>query len=838
MLKAYLAHSSEDKAYVERVAHLLGRALVVYDKMCFEPGVDFRDLIMEGLDSSRLFVFFASRRSLASSWVKFEIDEAFWKLLRNDMGGAITIIIDKDTKVTQLPHWMQRSLVASIESPTQATRVIRTRMIQESGFDMQLPFVGRERDLEDFAHGLIAPPEEKPRRLVVISGLDGIGRRTFVHHALKNSLALVTGQVLIVEETASLDTLHLQLLDEAMELNSRSEVARALAAFAELTKPEQGREVARLMAIIAKNNTAPVLVDQNGLLDDYGRYLDEFTYVLDALKEYEDTYLVIIHRRRPDLSSIATKSPEVAFHRLNPLNLDDTKLLLRQVLRMANVEATNDQIKTLALYMDGYPPTIKLASTYAKFYGLATLMADKSILTDLQVRTFTPILNRFGLDQQEWEILRMLAGEPTLPIEVITEVLCIRPEECARALRHLIDLNIVVPVEYQFGISPPVREAVNKLRGPLTKSDYKRIAFQLRRVFWKEPDKVPPPAVVDATIHALARGNVRELARFRDLILPSQLYKVAKEEYNSKNWNAAIQFAQRTLRVDPARDGARIVLCKAYVREERWPEAERELRNLGKRGVRAQFYCKGFLEWKRGNLGAAISAFQSALDAGDNSISVYRDLAHCLFRSGQIGNAKTILSKAPEWIFRNSYVVDLAAQISIAEKNWKTAESYISDLEHIATREDFHYRRATLRATHKQWTEALADAEVACESIPPRFEAMAQRADILIELSRFPDAASAIEDLVPIGVQKRDVKTGLKCKLLLRQGKWQEAEVLWQGLHQKELPVQQGLRKDILLQKVADVMTAPADRNEALQELERIGEPIQLPLVVSEEDEE
>ncbi|MCK4245485.1 MAG: hypothetical protein KAX20_07675, partial [Candidatus Omnitrophica bacterium] len=178
-----------------------------------------------------------------------------------------------------------------------------------------------------------------------------------------------------------------------------------------------------------------------------------------------------------------TKSPEVAFHRLYPLNLDDTELLLRQVLRMANVEATNDQIKTLALYMDGYPPAIKLASTYAKFYGLATLIADKSILTDLQVRTFTPILNRFGLDQQEWEILRMLAGEPTLPIEVITEVLCIRPEECARALRHLIDLNIVVPVEYQFAISPPVREAVNKLRGPLTKSDYRGLLFSYAEPF-------------------------------------------------------------------------------------------------------------------------------------------------------------------------------------------------------------------------------------------------------------------------------------------------------------------------------------------------------------------
>lgn len=54
------------------------------------------------------------------------------------------------------------------------------------------------------------------------------------------------------------------------------------------------------------------------------------------------------------------------------------------------------------------------------------------------------------------------------------------------------------------------------------------------------------------------------------------------------------------------------------------------------------------------------------------------------------------MAEAPEWIFGNSYMVDLAAQITIAEKDWETAERYVSDLEHIATTQDYHYRRATL----------------------------------------------------------------------------------------------------------------------------------------------
>ena len=295
MLKAYLAHSSIDKAFVDRVAYRLGRPRVVYDKMCFEPGVDLRDSIIEGLDSSGLFVFFASKNSLQSTYVKFEITEATWQLLREEMGGAIAIIIDKDVEPNQLPEWMQRCLILSTESPIHAARAIRTSLLRGSGLEKQTPFVGRERGLAEFARELIRPPEEKIRRIIIVSGLAGVGRRTFVCRALRDYLSLETSPVLILEETASLDTLFWQLLDETMELKLRSQLAEELALFKELTKSEQGREIARLMSIIAKTNTAAVIVDQDALLDDYGRYSDDFICILEALKENKDTYLVIIH---------------------------------------------------------------------------------------------------------------------------------------------------------------------------------------------------------------------------------------------------------------------------------------------------------------------------------------------------------------------------------------------------------------------------------------------------------------------------------------------------------------------------------------------------------------
>ena len=69
MWKAYLAYGSDDKAFVDSVAKLLARINVVYDNMCFKPG-DALDMdIIDGIEKSKLFVFFASKQGLISSFL-------------------------------------------------------------------------------------------------------------------------------------------------------------------------------------------------------------------------------------------------------------------------------------------------------------------------------------------------------------------------------------------------------------------------------------------------------------------------------------------------------------------------------------------------------------------------------------------------------------------------------------------------------------------------------------------------------------------------------------------------------------------------------------------------
>ncbi len=74
--KAFLSHSSVDKGFVEATARRLGRRRINFDIWAFETGESFIQAIRKAIAGSDFFVLFASRESLKSLWVKFEIQEA------------------------------------------------------------------------------------------------------------------------------------------------------------------------------------------------------------------------------------------------------------------------------------------------------------------------------------------------------------------------------------------------------------------------------------------------------------------------------------------------------------------------------------------------------------------------------------------------------------------------------------------------------------------------------------------------------------------------------------------------------------------------------------------
>jgi TIR domain len=91
-MRAFLSHSSADKRFVEAVARELGRQFCAFDQHEFDSGEDFRNAIRKALDSSDLFILFASKTSRERKWVEFELDEAELRKIRGSIKRILVLL--------------------------------------------------------------------------------------------------------------------------------------------------------------------------------------------------------------------------------------------------------------------------------------------------------------------------------------------------------------------------------------------------------------------------------------------------------------------------------------------------------------------------------------------------------------------------------------------------------------------------------------------------------------------------------------------------------------------------------------------------------------------------
>ncbi len=822
-MKAFLCHSSTDKEYVRIVARRLSRARAMYDEMCFLPGVDFRDSIIKGLDSSDLFVFFVSRESLKSIWCRFELGEAERRINTKSLRGALAIIIDKSINYNQLPKWMRPSKAIVQPRPVLAAREIQSSLLSVFKPELKKPFVGRESTLGRFAASLIENVPDASSRIFCIYGLDGIGRRTFLSRALEDNLSLRLGPSVIIDSTRSLDDIYLWALDETEDLVSRKKIAEKMLEFNDLDEKNKYIKIADQLKIICESSFVPCLIDEGGILTDEGWYLDKYISLMGEFMRYDDANIAFIHKRHPRLQDLQARFAltEVS---VNPIDPDSMRLLIHQIFRPLNIRMSSAGVDELIDYLDGYPPAAYMSAGYAEKYGFESLLADKSILQEFKARVFARYISELKLSEQGWAILQYLAGEQSLPLNVLSVALAIDVSSLVPIMRELIDLSLIVMHEDSFAISKPVRTAVQRARGLIRKEEYERMASDLTQRFWSGNDASPTIEVVDATLHAVARSGSIDFEPYTDLVRPSIVHRMAKEAYDRKQWGIALTYAERTIRMDPTRSEARVIQFKALVRLEEWPRAEAVLKEIADTGDRIEFYLRGFLAWKRRRYTEAIEHFQSALDAGHQASAVYRDYAECLYRIGQYDRAldkiRVVQGRDPG----NVFILDLICRICIDGKKFDQAEEYLKQLDRADVDKRFIYHRKSRFYSEKKMLDlALSEAEKACQAGIAAFEAYAQKADILIDMENYGEAFTLVEDIKKqFGGQRADVQIGLKCKIQIRKRRWREALAIWRTLREQGLPVHQAMLKRILTLKSEDQSLTNEERETAANEASAI----------------
>ncbi len=579
MRKAFLCHSSADKPFVEHTASLLGRAHVYFDKWHFSPGEDFRDSIRQSLDSTDLFVFFASSSSVSSTWCKFELDEADYRRLHGRLSSVIVIAIDQTTTHANIPEWMQRLLMAQARGPKQAAREIEHLLINTFDDSTRQSFIGRNDLAEDLVSELGSLNQIK-RRILIGVGLEGIGRRAYLENAVVANLGLHYGPLYIGDETRDLTDLYLWLLDELEIEMDAVQLKNEIKEFSSLSQDQQAQEVGSRLSVLANDNTMPVLVDGGQFLDDTGQYTPNMKLVLSSfLSAGADCYLSLIHTRMPRLHD-TTFAPMCYAQRIAELSDAETRVLLANLLRSKKIAVAASALNEISDFLGGYPPSAQFATACIRQYGADVVLADKSMLVDFKDRRFTKFLNDLVLSADEWLTLLYINGESLLPLDSISAALEIEPDKLAAILRKLIDLSLIVLTSDQkYRVSGPIRDSLTRSRGRLQASDYNEIQRRLIMRFWSQPNAVPSLEVVDATLHALASAGScnADFGPYAAYVRPSTLFRLAKEAYYRQEWENCIDYARRCEHFGSLRREVRQLVFKALVQLERWPEAPGQL---------------------------------------------------------------------------------------------------------------------------------------------------------------------------------------------------------------------------------------------------------------------
>ena len=819
-----MCHSSQDKDYVRIVANHLGRAKIIFDEVTFNPGEDFRTEILKGLDSADLFIFFASKRSLESLWCKYEINQAELRIMSGTIQKFLVIIIDNTVTYDNLPRWMQSCKAVIQTRPSQATRDIQHALFSIFPPQAAKPFIGRQPQQQEFVES-ISDIYSLPKKIFIVSGLENIGRRSFLERVTFDNLGLHLGPFFFIDETRGLDDIYVWALNETAEIGSIKNLSDEMKAFASLPNEKKVEEIVNRFKLMCSNSCLPCLVDQGGMLSDDGKYLNVYADIINRFIALEyDYYLAIIHRRVPKLDCI--DGSRVVKQKIPPLDRNETLLLLKQLFRKIGKNPEKTDLEELVQYLDGYPPSVYFSVSFAKEYGLKNLLADKSVLEDFKDKRFSKFITELNLDDTSWKILRYLAAEHFVPLNVICIAVEEDPEIVSPKLRNLIDNNLVIVADENFGISQPIKAAIFRATDLLTVQDYQRIVAQLTKEYWQGDSIAPSIEIVDATLNAVAKSGSSDFNPYADLVRPSIVHKLAKECYHRKEYELGLKYAKRALQMAPENENVKIIYFKTLVQLEKWSDAEKMLNELFDTRVKTAYYLKGFMQKKRRDYKSAIESFELALKIGDTSYSVYRDYADCLFRVGKYKKALDTIKYVLDRDSENIYVLDLVVRIYLEENEIGAASEYLEKLERFDHDKRFiHHRRASYWCSLKRYDLALIEADRACSTKFSPFEAFAQKIDILIELNKFDEAEAAIREISHrFGQQRKDIQLGLNCKLHLRKNDWKTALEIWSSIENKEDTVHLALLCKIYEIKANDFSVPLTERRSASEEVFRLKE--------------
>jgi tetratricopeptide (TPR) repeat protein len=820
-MKAFLSHSSVDKQLVEAVANELGRQYCVYDARSFDTGDMFKRSIERGLDESSVFVLFASRKALESVWVKFEADEAWFGKLRGSLATSLVYLIEGGLSVDDLPEWLRRAKVIAQIAPKIISRDIRHHLDDLLMKRQQPFFVGRSKDAAALEQALTPVDGSPAPRAAFVTGLPGIGRRSLLRYVVPGVLNLRKQIEIRVGDGDNSNDICIKVADLVEPYSTQEGFNRIFLEIKELPETAAIERTLANLKTMLQSGELPVFVDDGGMLDSDGNIRDAIHALIRRLAPSDERYIFFVSSRRPR-SVLGLPIPVVQLDALVP---DETKRLLALIAARAGVGVSASEAAEAAQYIAGYPPAAYFAVEQAKRYGIRLLLDDKRRLVVFRTSIFLKHFAEVSLSKEEQDVLRLLAFYSPLPLKVVAEVIHFLPAVLGDVLMRLIDLALLTTTKDGFyRIADPIADAALNAFG-FPSSDLNRAVAEKLAEFLAEPDVSVPMLDLSRSLFRAATLAKQPRIAENAAHLADDLIKLTEEQYHRREYSEAIGTGLTVLEQRPKSEPARSYLIRALTQEERFDEAEEQIREFQKYApLREVRNLHGFLQRKRGATREAIEDYKDALRLGKRGSAISRELALCHFILGQIDQAAENIAEALKRNPDDRYVVDLWAQIATRQRNEGTAREALARLELIDKSTYYYHRKARIELAFGQLSDARQAARKAAESeSSPPFEVLATLTHCEIESGNLPEAETLLARLESkFGHIRSDIRVGLRCKLEIARGRNGDAMAQAERMKAKDSIFYKKIRHDALRGELAHSALLDAVRASYAEEVARL----------------
>lgn len=648
MAKAFLSHSSKDKALVEKIAIQLGSNNCHYDKYTFEAGNLTMDEIFKGLEDTDVFVLFISEQALESEWVNKEITQAKILSTNKHIDRIFPIILDKSIKYTdtRIPDWIRKPYNLRVfENEVLILKKIK-QLLRESNFkkyahlrELNELFVGRNDIMQEFERKIINIQNSKPTCIIASSFFEGMGRRTFLRNALVKTRIIDKWYepvpISIGAKESIEDFLYkLNFVESTPDIFKKDFAAESLQ-----SKIELGRIYIKKFI---DNGEILFLIDEGSIVLPNHTLVGWFKEIISDSELQNKVCICLISKFKPYAPAI-NRLRNVLNFQINELSIEDTQTFFIQYLNIIKQQLKPDDIRFFLQYLKGIPGQIIYASNLIESMGV---LEAKNYVHDIEEFDELRALSILDFLKDDELCKQMLIA--LSKFEIISHDLVYRlfgeSEEVYKSIQKLSDLTLFFSVSSTHDylkLNSSISDYINRSRIELGKKYNDRIKEMAKESLQKPLELTEESDYSEFlfTLENMIRENITIPSKF---LIPSFILKSIIKEYNDRQYKIVIELATRLLENEAKFDfqiirETRIWLCLAYCRKqnEKFFEIINYFNNQDDESQIDFHFLLGFYYRNGDKMTEAENHFLEVLKIDANHSRTKRELVNVYLRKGE-----------------------------------------------------------------------------------------------------------------------------------------------------------------------------------------------------------